>query len=141
MSNEVLPEALKQISSSAKRILKRFEQVDSADYFLDSEDGLEKMDALCMQLIAIGESLKNVDRLTDKKLLVKYPDINWKTAKGIRDIITHHYFDLDAESIYDVCENNIEPLLKTMRVLEIPCQSDKISKRIDNEREFRHRFQ
>ncbi|MFK5881443.1 MAG: DUF86 domain-containing protein [Sulfurospirillum sp.] len=114
MSNEVLLEALKQISISAKRILKRFEQVDSVDYFLDSEDGLEKMDALCMQLIAIGESLKNVDKLTDKKLLIKYPDINWKAAKGIRDIITHHYFDLDAESIYDVCENNIEPLLKTI---------------------------
>ncbi len=114
MSNEVLLEALKQISISAKRVLKRFEQVDSADYFLDSEDGLEKMDALCMQLITIGESLKNVDKLTDKKLLVKYPDINWKAAKGIRDIITHHYFDLDAESIYDVCENNIEPLLKTI---------------------------
>jgi len=119
MSNEVLVEALKQISTSAKRILKRFEQVGSADYFLDSENGLEKMDALCMQLIAIGESLKNVDKLTDKKLLVKYPDINWKAAKGIRDIITHHYFDLDAESIYDVCENNIEPLLKTIdRMIE-----------------------
>lgn len=33
MSNEVLLEALKQISISAKRILKRFEQVDSVDYF------------------------------------------------------------------------------------------------------------
>ena len=119
MSNEVLLEALKQISISTKRILKRFEKVDSADHFLDSEDGLEKMDAICMQLIAIGESLKNVDKLTDKKLLVKYPDINWKAAKGIRDIITHHYFDLDAEAIYDVCENNIEPLLKTIdRMIE-----------------------
>jgi len=114
MSNEVLLEALKQISISAKRILKRFEKVDSVDFFLDSEDGLEKMDALCMQMIAIGESLKNVDKLTDKKLLVKYPDVDWKAAKGIRDIISHHYFDLDAESIYDVCKNNIEPLLETI---------------------------
>jgi len=119
MSNEVLVEALKQISISAKRILKRFEQVDSVDYFLDSEDGLEKMDSICMQLISVGESLKNVDKLTDKKLLVKYPDINWKAAKGIKDIITHHYFDLDAEAIHDVCENNIEPLLKTIdRIIE-----------------------
>lgn len=117
MSNEVLVEALKQISISAQRILKRFEQVESVDYFLDSEDGLEKMDAICMQLIAIGESLKNVDKITDAKLLVKYPDINWKAAKGIRDIITHHYFDLDAEAIYDVCENNIEPLLKTIDII------------------------
>jgi len=65
-------------------------------------------------MTAIGESLKNVDKPTEKKLLVKYPDINWKVAKDIRDIITHYYFDLDAESIYDVCENNVEPLLKTI---------------------------
>ncbi len=111
MSNTVLLETLKQISLSAKRILTRFEPVDSVDYFLDSEDGLEKLDALCMQLIAIGESLKNIDKLTDKKLLLEYPEINWKAAKGIRDIITHHYFDLDAEAIYDVCSNDIKPLL------------------------------
>ena len=48
MSNEMLLKTLKQISISAKRVLKRFEQVESADYFLDSEIGLEKMDALCM---------------------------------------------------------------------------------------------
>lgn len=114
MSNEVLLETLHQISEASQRILKRFEPIKSADDFLDSEDGLEKMDALCMQLIAIGESLKNIDKLTDKQLLIKYPQIDWKAAKGIRDIISHHYFDLDAEAIYDVCENNIEPLLNTI---------------------------
>jgi hypothetical protein len=29
-------------------------------------------------------------------------------------------------------------VLEKWGVLEIPCQSDKISRRIDNEREFRH---
>jgi uncharacterized protein with HEPN domain len=114
MSDAILLETLKQISISAKRILKRFEPVDSVDYFLQSEDGLEKMDGLCMQLIAIGESLKNVDKLTDKKLLLRHPEVNWKAAKGIRDIITHHYYDLDAEAIYDVCSNDIEQFLSTI---------------------------
>jgi len=114
MSDTVLLETLKQISTSAKRILKRFEPVDSVDYFLDGENGLEKMDGLCMQLIAIGESLKNVDKLTDKKLLLKYPEVNWKAAKGIRDIITHHYYDLDAEAIYDVCSNDIKSFASTI---------------------------
>lgn len=33
----------------------------------------------------------------------RYPQVDWKGAKGMRDIITHHYFDLDAEAVYNVC--------------------------------------
>ena len=32
----------------------------------------------------------------------------------MRDIISHHYFDLDAEIIYDVCENEIPKLKATI---------------------------
>lgn len=68
---------------------------------------MEKFDSICMVLIAIGESLKNLDKLTDNKLLVRYPQIDWKNAKGIRDIISHHYFQVDAEVIYNVCKVHI----------------------------------
>ncbi len=73
-----------------------------------------------MQLIAIGESLKNLDKITDHKFLVDYPQIEWKKAKGLRDIITHHYFDLDAETVYDVCK------------IEIPKMSPIIEKMIED---------
>ncbi len=39
-----------------------------------------------MMLIAIGESLKKLDKITDGELLKKYPDIDWAGAKGMRDI-------------------------------------------------------
>ena len=29
---------------------------------------------------------------------------------GFRDIIAHHYFDIDAEQVYWICEHNLEPL-------------------------------
>ncbi len=111
MSDPVLLETLSQIASAAQRILNRFSKIPSIDYFLETDEGLEKLDAFCMQLIAIGESLKHVDKLTNKTLLSQYPEIDWKAVKGMRDIITHHYFDLDAEAVYDVCKNDIEPLL------------------------------
>ncbi len=114
MSNLVLLETLKQVSLSAQRILQRFAKVPNMDYFLETDEGLEKLDAFCMQLIAIGESLKHVDKLTDKTLLPRYPQIDWKAVKGMRDVITHHYFDLDAEAVYDVCKHDIEPLLSTI---------------------------
>lgn len=58
---------------------------------------MEKLDSICMQLIAVGESLKHLDKITDRQLLGRYPAIDWKGAKGIRDIIAHHDFDIDAK--------------------------------------------
>jgi uncharacterized protein with HEPN domain len=110
----LLLETLTQIKDAAVRILKRFEPVTSPDDFLKDETGLEKMDGICMQLIAIGESLKNIDKITDKKLLSNYPQVDWKSVKGMRDIISHHYFDLNAEAVFDVCENDIVVLKETI---------------------------
>lgn len=68
-----------------------------------------------MKLIAIGESVKNIDKHTGHDLLSKYPEIDWKGVKGVRDIITHHYFDLDAEEIYEICCTHIPPLQATIQ--------------------------
>ena len=103
-------EILKQVYNSTQTIKRRFEPVKSATDFTKSDTGLEKLDAICMQLIAIGESLKNLDKITNHSLLLNYPQIEWTKVKGMRDIITHHYFDLNAEAIYDVCENHIDIL-------------------------------
>ena len=107
-------EILVQILNASKTVAQRFEIVDTMDYFMDTPEGQEKLDGICMQLIAIGESLKNIDKITDKKLLEKYPQVDWKGAKGIRDIISHHYFDLDAEEIYFVCDTKLDGLIKTI---------------------------
>ena len=78
-------------------------------------EGQEKLDSICMKLIAVGESLKNIDKITDKKLLSYYPQIEWRKIKGIRDFISHHYFDLDAEVIFGICKNNISDLLEVLK--------------------------
>jgi uncharacterized protein with HEPN domain len=116
---ELAKEILSQIQLSTQTILKRFKPIKSMDDFIDTEEGLEKLDSICMQLIAIGESLKNLDKVTSQKLLRKFPEIDWKKVIGMRDIITHHYFDLDAEVVFDVCENHIENLANTInKILE-----------------------
>ena len=107
-------EILIQILNASKIVAQRFEIVDSIDYFIDTPEGQEKLDSICMQLIAIGESLKNIDKISNKTLLEKYPQVDWKGAKGIRDIISHHYFDLDAEEIYFVCDTKLDTLIETI---------------------------
>lgn len=112
---EFVREILEQIYEAAERIIRRFEPIQTADDFTNSEAGMEKLDAICMQLVAIGESLKNLDKITENDLLTKYPVLNWKRIKGMRDIISHHYFDIDAGIIYDVCKNQIEKLRDTIK--------------------------
>ncbi len=110
-------EILTQILQACQTILQRFQPVLSARDFTDSPEGMEKFDSICMLLIAIGESLKNLDKVTKNTLLPEYPQIDWKKAKGLRDIISHHYFDLNAEAIYNICQENIDELAQTIKMM------------------------
>ena len=78
---------------------------------------MERLESTCMLLIAIGEGLKGIDKITDKQLLVRYPEIDWKGAMGIRDIIAHHYFDLDGEIVYSVVKTKLPDMLITIRCI------------------------
>ena len=111
-------EILSQILTAARRIERRFASIQSANSFLDSDEGVDRLDAICMMLIAIGESLKNLDKVTQGNLLGRYPDVDWKGAKGIRDIISHHYFDLNAEAVFAVCQEKIPELVSAIKAMK-----------------------
>ncbi len=36
---------------------------------------------------------------------------------GMRDVLTHHYFDLDAEVVYSVCVHHIGVLERTVEIM------------------------
>ncbi len=73
------------------------------------------MDAICMILIAAGEEFKHIDRQTQGKLLVQYPQVEWRGAIGLRDVLAHDYFDVDAEQLYTICKERIPTLIDTVR--------------------------
>jgi len=106
---------LDQLIDAAQTIQGRCQKVTKVDELLDTEEGQERLDGICMKLIAIGESLKQIDKISEHTLLAAYPAIEWRKIKGIRDFISHHYFDLDAEVIFSICQNHITPLTETLR--------------------------
>ncbi|NJN80947.1 MAG: DUF86 domain-containing protein [Caldilineaceae bacterium] len=69
-------------------------------------------------LIAIGEQVKRLDRAMESNLWDAYPEIDWKGVKGVRDILSHHYFSADAEIIFDVCQNKISDLKRVVLLLQ-----------------------
>ena len=109
-SKSIAIDILEDILSAIERVEERTKDIQTIDDFLCSSSGMVLLDATCMLLIAIGESLKNLDKTTEGKLLPTYPSIPWKNVKGMRDIIAHHYFDVDAGQILWIVKNEIGPL-------------------------------
>ncbi|WP_295419404.1 HepT-like ribonuclease domain-containing protein [Sulfurovum sp.] len=95
------------------------------DDFLDDEDGQMLLDSICMLLIAVGESVKQIDKITDNSLLIQYPSVPWKKVAGIRDILSHHYFDLNAEVVYGLCQDHIKDLNNTLQQIHNDLKSSK----------------
>jgi uncharacterized protein with HEPN domain len=101
---------LENILTAIARIERRFADIDSPDDFVSDDEGIDRLDGITMMLIAIGEQLKQLDAVSGVDLDAQYPHVDWKGAKGIRDFLSHHYFVLDAEVIFDVCQTKIEGL-------------------------------
>lgn len=112
---EMLIAILGKIEKAIERILDNSQNIASYQFYLLTPAGMERLESTCMLLIAIGESIKGIDKITNKELLPKYPQIDWKGAMGMRDIIAHHYFDLDAAVVFDVVKNNLPCMLEVIR--------------------------
>ena len=105
------------ILESIRLINRRFKNIKSSDDFLDSDEGLDKLDAISMRIQAIGEALKNLYK-RENELLLKVADKNyWSRIIKTRDFISHHYVDIDAEAVFDICSSELEELEK--KILEI----------------------
>ena len=116
---------LQKIKQTLERIIANSKEIDSYQYYYLTPAGMERLESTCMLLIAVGESIKGIDKLTNKELLTQFPEIDWKGAMGIRDIIAHHYFDLDAEIVYNVVKTNLPDMLATINsILEFVVNSE-----------------
>ena len=103
-------ELLKFILTSIEMIKKRFIGIASSDDFLYSEEGMTNLDAISMRLQSIGEALKNIDK-RDREFLLEVADKTyWSNIIKTREIITHHYIDIDSETIFMICDEKLEDL-------------------------------
>ena len=65
--SQIIESLLKKIFQTVERILANSETITSPSFYLLTPFGMERLESTCMLLIAIGEGVKGVDKLTDKK--------------------------------------------------------------------------
>jgi uncharacterized protein with HEPN domain len=104
---EIALDSLQKIKTMLELITERANVVNSPDDFLRSSDGMMRLDAICMNLITLGETVKGLDKQTNGQLLKNYPDVYWKGVMGMRDKISHHYFEIDTDVVFRTLEEDI----------------------------------
>lgn len=113
MPKEILIKTLLDIAEAIVKINNSFVKIASAEDFLIDQENIDRLDAISMRLHAIGEALKKVIK-EFPGTFEKYTEIDWKGIINFRDKISHHYFDIDSEEIYEICKNDIPKLEKVI---------------------------
>jgi uncharacterized protein with HEPN domain len=116
---EIALDSLQKIKTMLELITERANVVKSPDDFLRSSGGMMRLDAICMNLIALGETVKGLDKQTNGQLLKNYPDVYWRGVMGMRDKISHHYFEIDTDVVFRTLEEDIpkmKPVVEKMIV-------------------------
>jgi uncharacterized protein with HEPN domain len=104
---EIALDSLLKIKAMLELVAERASVVKKSNDFLCSSSGMMRLDAICMNLIALGETVKGLDKQTDGLLLKNYPEVYWKGVMGMRDKISHHYFEIDTDVVFRTIEEDI----------------------------------
>ena len=105
----------RQIETAINQLTEWNRHVKTVDDYYLSSDGMQKLAASCMLIEAIGESVRQIDKITEGKLLPDRPEIPWEDVIGIRNHIAHGYFDIDGDIVFSVIQNELQPLLKAVQ--------------------------
>ena len=118
MDKMTLGELLDFIDESIDIILERLKPIECVDDFLDDAHGLEKLDSIILRIQTIGEALKNIDKHNKGFLENVANKSYWSNIIKLRELISHHYIDLDAEVIFDICDEKLQELKQNIKKLK-----------------------
>ena len=85
MSDDLLL-VITPLRKALERIQRKAEPLLANPNMLETEEGEDLLDVICMQFLASGEALKRLDKLRPGLLSESFPQIDWKGAMGFREL-------------------------------------------------------
>ncbi len=74
--------------------------------FVDFEEDRQLQDAVLRRLEIIGQAVKNLP----EEFKAKHPDAEWKHAMAMRDFVSHRYFSVDLQVVWNTVHENLPDL-------------------------------
>jgi len=114
MLNEEIADYVDLMLESINLIVNRFSKIRSPEAFVQSADGVTLLDAISMRLQVIGESVRKIQK-TDPSFFTSYTQTEWDKIARFRDLVSHHYEQVDHEIVYDICKVHIPALKQALQ--------------------------
>jgi uncharacterized protein with HEPN domain len=92
-------------------IIDSIEKIEQYTQGLDEEEFLDNtqiQDAVFRRLEIIGEAVKNIP----DDFRSRYPDISWRRIAGLRDILIHEYFGVNARRAWKAIKDDAPKLYR-----------------------------
>jgi uncharacterized protein with HEPN domain len=112
-----------QMISLIESLLQRMEPIQSDAELSETEAGSLLLDAVCMQYLALGEAVKQLDKLTNFTLQEQVPDQDWKGIMGFRDVLAHQYFNIDPRQVLWITREALPALLQQLKQIKASCDA------------------
>ena len=133
MSKDIMLDMLDYIRHQAEFIIETTEDVKELNDFLCSQSGMVLYNSTCMCLQTIGETVRKIDELTDRKFLDKcYPEVPWRSIIGMRNIISHEYAATDPEKVFNTIKLDIPILLQKTKEVIADVSAGKHNDKLEN---------
>jgi uncharacterized protein with HEPN domain len=82
-----------------------------------SRDDLDTNELLALAVVRlleiVGEASKNISEAVKEK----YSTVPWKQIAGTRDRLTHGYFDVDLDIIWQIVSSDLPPLIDSLELI------------------------
>ena len=114
MLKEETADLLDSMLASIELVESRFQELQAPDEFIKSPEGVTLLDAISMRLQVIGETVRKIQK-TDPEVLTLSSEIEWDKIARFRDLVSHHYNQVDHEIVYDICKVHIPKLKNTLK--------------------------
>jgi uncharacterized protein with HEPN domain len=98
---------LEDIIESCEKIMRYVDQNTQEQFVADERT----FDAVIRNLEIIGEAAKNIP----ETIRQCGPEIEWRKAAGMRDMLAHAYFGIDEDILWDVIKNKIPALHQAVK--------------------------
>jgi uncharacterized protein with HEPN domain len=85
----------------------------SGKVFADFEEDRQLQDAVLRRLEIIGQAVKNLP----EGFKAKHSGIEWKHAMAMRDFVSHRYFSIDLQVVWDTIHTDLPRLKKQVEEL------------------------
>ena len=86
----------------------------TASITLDTFRSQEQLiDAVVRNFIVIGEAARYVP----PEITAHYPAVPWAKMRGLRNVVVHAYFDVDADILWETLRQDLPPLVPALRAI------------------------